>query len=200
MKILLLGGTSNTGKSTTAAAIARRNGADLVSTDSLGRHPGRPWPQDGRAVKPHVAGHYRSLSAQQLLRGVTVHYRNLWPRAEAVIDTHLSKGQALVLEGSAVLPESIVRHGGETIYAVWLTAEEPLLRARIHAESGYEELGRSGRDLVDAFLARALLFNALVVEQAQARGLPFVRVDAGMSPDDAAAASLAAARAVTLRS
>ncbi|MBS0473250.1 MAG: hypothetical protein JSR60_19425 [Proteobacteria bacterium] len=198
MKILLLGGTSNTGKSTTAAAIARSIGANVVSTDSLGRHPGRPWPQDGRAVKPHVSEHYRSLPAQQLLRGVTVHYRNLWPRAEAVIDTHLAEGQSLVLEGSAVLAESVAQRGGESIYAVWLTAEESLLRARIRAESGYEQLDHSGRQLVDAFLARALLFNALVIEQAHARGLPLVRVDARMSPEDAAAACLAAARAVTL--
>lgn len=40
--ILLIGGTSHTGKSTLAAAWAEAHGARVVHTDLLKRHPGRP--------------------------------------------------------------------------------------------------------------------------------------------------------------
>jgi 2-phosphoglycerate kinase len=196
---LLLGGTSNAGKSATAAAIARRIGAAVVSTDSLGRHPGRPWPQAGQPVKPHVAAHYTMLPPQQLLRAVTVHYRNLWPRAHGVIDAHLATAQALVLEGSEVLPESVATLQSSAIYAVWLGADDDLLRARILSESRYEQLDRAGRSLVDAFIARTLLFNAFVSDDARARGFVVAHVHIGMSADDMAADCLACARPVTPR-
>src|SRR5215468_118437 len=58
--VILIGGTSHTGKSTVAKRIAERLGAICVSTDSLARHPGRPWPA-AREVPPHVVEHYLQL-------------------------------------------------------------------------------------------------------------------------------------------
>jgi hypothetical protein len=43
-RVVLIGGTSNVGKSTLAQAVAERLGFEYLSTDGLARHPGRPWP------------------------------------------------------------------------------------------------------------------------------------------------------------
>ena len=40
---MLIGGTSHVGKSTLGKALASKLGWDCVATDSLGKHPGRPW-------------------------------------------------------------------------------------------------------------------------------------------------------------
>ena len=42
-RVILIGGSSHTGKSTAAREIAGRLGWSHLSTDSLARHPGRPW-------------------------------------------------------------------------------------------------------------------------------------------------------------
>jgi 2-phosphoglycerate kinase len=42
-RVVLIGGTSNVGKSTVAQAVAERLGFEYLSTDELARHPGRPW-------------------------------------------------------------------------------------------------------------------------------------------------------------
>jgi 2-phosphoglycerate kinase len=42
VRVLLIGGTSNVGKSTVAQAVAKKLGFEVLSTDKLARHPGRP--------------------------------------------------------------------------------------------------------------------------------------------------------------
>jgi len=47
--VILLGGTSCVGKSSLGQSLASSLGWDLLSTDQLARHPGRPWRDDGSA-------------------------------------------------------------------------------------------------------------------------------------------------------
>lgn len=61
---ILVGGSSHVGKSTFARTLASTRGWELISTDDLGRHPGRPWP----SVRPQVAEYYASLTDE------TIHY------------------------------------------------------------------------------------------------------------------------------
>ena len=42
IKLILIGGTSHTGKSTLARQLAEELGWNYLSTDQLARHPGRP--------------------------------------------------------------------------------------------------------------------------------------------------------------
>jgi predicted kinase len=60
--VVLIGGTSNVGKSTVADEVAARLRFERWSTDSLARHPGRPWRTDGDELPPHAAEHYRDLT------------------------------------------------------------------------------------------------------------------------------------------
>ena len=43
LRVVLIGGTSHVGKSTASELLAGTLGWAHVSTDSLARHPGRPW-------------------------------------------------------------------------------------------------------------------------------------------------------------
>ncbi|WP_316959625.1 hypothetical protein [Streptomyces sp. TRM68367] len=56
--MVLIGGTSHTGTSTVARAVAGRLGFACRSTDGLVRHPGRPWRTPEHEVAPYVAEHY----------------------------------------------------------------------------------------------------------------------------------------------
>lgn len=83
VRVVLIGGTSNVGKSTVARAVAAELGFGCLSTDRLARHPGRPWRTPEWEVPAHVAEHYRSLSVDELITSVLGHYERLWPASRS---------------------------------------------------------------------------------------------------------------------
>ncbi|WP_236062439.1 hypothetical protein [Actinacidiphila acididurans] len=195
---MLIGGTSHTGKSTVARAVADRLGFDCLPTDGLARHPGRPWPTPQWQVPPDVDDHYRSLSVDELITSVLDHYQRLWPRIEELITTHALAAPnraGLVLEGSALLPENVANLTVPHTAAVWLTADEGTLSSRMHAASHYDRMPAQGRDPIDKFLARTLRYQKLVRDAVARLGLDHIDTSSGRPPEKLAEAVLAAAAA-----
>lgn len=167
--IILIGGTSHTGKSSLASALAERLGWDMVSTDKLARHPGRPWRTPPDQVPDHVIEHYGgSLTVPELIEDVLRHYKkNVWPQVERMVATQLSKPQredGLVLEGSALWPDWFRLLDGDGIAGVWLTANPELIRERIYENSSFLTKSAQERRWIDQFLARSLAFDILLRE------------------------------------
>ena len=191
LRVILIGGTSHTGKSTVAKRIAEKIGATTVSTDSLARHPGRPWPA-GREVPPHVVRHYLELGDRALITSVLTHYRNMWPLVEALVRKHSADhAERLVLEGSAVLPENVAELRLRGVAAIWLTVDKQLLQARMYRESRYGERDARGRALIDKFLSRAVNFDQVMRSVTRKLGLPSIEITEDMSVDSVAVHCLA---------
>lgn len=199
LRVLLIGGTSNVGKSTVAQVVADRTGFECVSTDGLARHPGRPWRTPDREVPAHVAEHYRSLTVDELIASVLDHYGRLWPRIEELITARAAEGggaRGLVLEGSALWPVRVAGLRAPGTAAVWLTADPSVLRARVHAAGGYDAAADAERGLMDAFLARTERYQELMVEAVDRLGVHRIDASRGSAPE-LADAVLAAADAQT---
>jgi 2-phosphoglycerate kinase len=176
VRVVMIGGTSNTGKSTVAGAVAGRLGFEHRSTDLLARHPGRPWRTPEREVPPHVAEHYATLGVDDLIDSVLAHYERLWPRIEDLVGARAT-GPGLVLEGSALWPERVATLDVPHTAAVWLTADEDVVRARIRTAGRYDEATDQERFLMDKFLARSVRYQELMVAAVDRLGL--TRVDVG---------------------
>jgi adenylate kinase family enzyme len=73
---ILIGGTSHLGKTTLSKLLADGLDTQPVSTDSLTRHPGRPWQTGSSPVPDKVTHHYQELSTDELVEDVLQHY--LW--------------------------------------------------------------------------------------------------------------------------
>jgi len=196
MRVLLIGGSSNVGKSTVAGILGARPGWTVMSTDRMARHPGRPWPMAGQPVKPHVAAHYGTLSQGELIRSVLTRYRNMEPLIRRLVERHArdETQERLVLEGSGLLPETVAAFDPVDIAAVWLTTDDATFGTRIRRESHYDALDANGRALVDAFLGRTLLYNRHMVREAETRGLAALAVPGDASPHDVARMALETAR------
>ncbi|MEZ5932593.1 MAG: hypothetical protein R3F54_11660 [Alphaproteobacteria bacterium] len=167
MSSLLIAGTSHTGKSTLAAAIGRALGWEVLSTDRLARHPGRPWPR----VPPHVAEYYARLSDETIYRFLLNHHENMWPGIQRLISDMQGQGKPFVLEGSALRPDYVSKAVSTENAVVCLHADHDFLRARMLAESGYERLDAGHRPLVDKFITRSLRDNDEVLKAARGHGL-----------------------------
>jgi 2-phosphoglycerate kinase len=192
LRVALIGGASHAGKSTTARAVAARLGWEAISTDSLARHPGRPWPKPDWAVPEHVAEHYRTLTPDALIASVLTHYRGMWPMVRDLIHRRAAEEGAVVLEGSALWPELVAALDMPAVCAVWLTADDALLTERIRRESRFDDADPVGRQLIESFAARTRLYGATMMAQVRRLGLAYVEVTATMSQDDVTGAVLAA--------
>ncbi|MER5641065.1 hypothetical protein ABT095_29450 [Kitasatospora sp. NPDC002227] len=191
LRVVLIGGTSNVGKSTVARLLADRLGFDCRTTDTLARHPGRPWRTPGREVPAHVAEHYRSLPVEELTASVLGHYERLWPMIEELVTGYAQgDGPGLALEGSALWPSRVAALTTPGTAALWLTAEPAVLRARIRRGGGYPEATEDERALMDAFLARTVRYQELMLAEVTALGLTRLAPPAEQSPERTAAAIL----------
>jgi hypothetical protein len=162
LRVLLLGGTSHAGKSTLAQGLSERLGWDRLSTDSLARHPGRPWRTPVREVPPHVAEHYLSLSTDELMEDVLRHYRGLWPEIRDRIFARTIDGTlpGLIIEGSALWPDTVADFSHPQVSGVWLTASADYLRKRIHITSGFLDALPQEQILIQKFVDRTVAYNA----------------------------------------
>jgi 2-phosphoglycerate kinase len=192
LRVALIGGTSHAGKSTTARAVAARLGGEAISTDSLARHPGRPWPTPTWVVPDHVAEHYSTLTPDELLASVLAHYRRMWPMVRERIAARAADAGAapLVLEGSALWPELVAELRLPAARGVWLTADDAVFDSRIRSESRFDHADPAGRRLIERFAARTRLYNAAMLAHVRRLGLPLVEVTAAMSPDEVTEAVL----------
>ena len=181
-RVILIGGSSHSGKSALSESIAANLGWNRISTDTLARHPGRPWRPEPEKVPDHVAEHYLSLSVEELIQDVLHHYRvNVWPKVEKIVASHIndpSRG-GLIIEGSALWPELVATLDFDNIVSLWLTASEAVFQQRIRDESLYHSKTLRKRRMIDKFLERTLVYNAQMIEIANQHG--FILVDVQQS-------------------
>lgn len=172
-RLFLIGGSSHAGKSTLGKAVANYLGCRCISTDSLAKHPGRPWRDPPELPPPHVVEHYRDLALDQMMQSVLAHYRSMW---SPLVLPLIESGERLVLEGSALLPELVSQLDMQHVRAIWLVAAEGVLERRITAESDYCSRDPDARFLIDKFAQRAVAFNRFVGEEASRLSLQKIEV------------------------
>lgn len=178
MRAILVGGTSHVGKSTFAAQLSERLGWDVISTDRLARHPGRPW-RDKGAVPPHVREYFSKGSDAVLLDDVTRHFEKVvWPIVAAIVRARILNAydNCLIVEGSAILPRCVSGAALSQVKAVWLTVSDDLIVERMRANSCYADRTPDDRVLIDKFLARTLAFNRYHLAAADNLGVSIVDV------------------------
>jgi 2-phosphoglycerate kinase len=186
-RVVLIGGTSNVGKSTVAGELAAMLGFEHRSTDGLARHPGRPWRTGDAAIPPHVVRYYSTMPRAALLQDVLGHYARLRSAIHSLVATRVADERlpGLVLEGSALWPAGVASLVSERVCAVWLYADGDLLERRMHESSGYDRLDPDEQSLVDRFLERSLDYQDAMVQEVRELGLTLLDTT-GSSPRETA--------------
>jgi hypothetical protein len=146
-------------------------------------------------VPERVAAHYLSLSVDELMEDVLRHYRlNVWPLVESIVQAHVDDPGAgrLVVEGSALWPESVATLDCCGVVAIWLTAGQSLFRRRIHTASDYTTRSPREKAMVDKFLDRTLRYNEQMMTAVRRLGLSSMRVEDGVAANEMVDRCLAA--------
>lgn len=186
LKVILIGGSSHSGKSVVAKTMAIKINWSFLSTDSLARHPGRPWRKNPNDIPSHVVEHYSTLSVEQLFEDVLTHYSKVWLKIEDIISLYVnaSSYSGLILEGSAIWPEFVAEHRIPNTRSIWLTAADDLFQERIYRESNYEQVSDSEKYLIDKFLKRTQYFNEKMMAAINRLNLISIGVNDTLSPED----------------
>ncbi|HWA62072.1 MAG TPA: hypothetical protein VG939_11900 [Caulobacteraceae bacterium] len=160
------------GKSTLAKRVGESWNARVTSTDTLGRHPGRPWP----LVRPPVDEYYSCLTDETIYWFLRVHHENIWPVVERKIASERAIPGRFVLEGAALRPEMISKLDASDLLVVGLYADSAFLRERMEAASRYGEQDEHRKTLISRFISRSLRDNDEIVREAERLGLLLIDV------------------------
>ena len=186
-RVILTGGSSHVGKSTLGKFLAKKQSWSYITTDSLARHPGRPWASTNSTVKDHVAEHYRTLSIESLLTDVLSHYQiNVLPQIKALVNYHICdlSIECLIIEGSALWPGFVADLVNKnSVRAIWLTGSDVFFRTRIFKESNFDRLDKDKQYLIQKFLDRTLLYNRRMQEEVKRLGLVNIDVESAATLD-----------------
>lgn len=176
--IILLGGTSHCGKTTIAKQLSSALNLALISTDSLAKHPGRPWRGKPNQLPNHVVEHYATLTREELCVEVTKHYAKQHSNIETAVNSSLNTDKGLIIEGSAILPEFVHQLRLNICFATWLLFDdEDVLRDRIYVSSEYYDKDISERRFIEKFTQRSIDFNAFIKAEVEKRTLSYIKVD-----------------------
>ncbi|MDZ7925751.1 MAG: hypothetical protein U5L46_00835 [Agrobacterium sp.] len=172
LSTIMISGTSHVGKSTLAGLLSAKLHCEAISTDSLARHPGRPWP----GIPAPVTEYYTQLSAETIHWFLKVHHQNIWPLIRALIDSKTGTGKPVIFEGSALRPELMAPLLGSTVAGVFLHAENDFLLGRMRAQAGYDDATAGERRIMDAFIERSLRENTEMLASAREHHLAIVDI------------------------
>lgn len=182
--IIVLGGTSHGGKTTVAKKVSSEFNLGLISTDTLAKHPGRPWRNKPDRLPNHVVEHYSTLTREKLLAEVIKHYENQSINIETAVNLSLDTGRGILIEGSAILPEFTRQLRLNICFATWLLFDdENVLRDRIYTSSQYYDRDPFERQLIERFVQRSIDFNAFIQTEVEKRKLSYVKVDHFLNPE-----------------
>lgn len=172
LSTILIAGTSHVGKSTFAGLLSERLLCEATSTDSLARHPGRPWP----AIPAPVEEYYTELSAETIHWFLKIHHQNIWPLIRAMIDSRSGARTPVIFEGAALRPELISPLLRNTVAGVFLYAGNDFLLERMRSHARYEDATADKRRIMDAFIERSLRENTDMLASAREHHVPVVDV------------------------
>jgi chloramphenicol 3-O-phosphotransferase len=194
-RVILIGGSPTSGKSTVARAIAAQVGFSVIGTDDLGA---AARGVTGAAVAPDLFAmraddyreYYISHSAEELLEHAQRSHRALWPGIESVIREHATWASSAIIEGWALLPDLVAKLDLSGVAAVWIEVPDSVLEARVRANPAFYA-GASNPDLmIRQFTRRSVDFGFVLRTQTSALQLPLVRLSGSETPEEASRALL----------
>lgn len=193
LRTILIGGSSHTGKSTLSQFLAEKLKWSYRTTDKLARHPGRPWIAPSRQVYDRNAEYYLSLTIEELLADVLDHYRNnVWPKIQSIVTSHATdlSSERLIMEGSALWPESVANLNLSNVASIYLTASDDLFEQRIRFAANYDDVTTREKKLIDKFLRRTIAYNKRMMEVINRLELVSLDVNGALSPEELSAKCL----------
>ncbi len=179
-KVILIGGSPMTGKSTLAMELAAEFKYQCISTDDIGETL-----QTITSINPmqgiDFRTYYATSSIDKLIKDIQQYHKAMEPAISRLLDIHSSWGNSLIMEGWALYPSHIQQYASNNISAIWLIASHELLETRLLNSPAFLD-GIAAQN----YLYRSMWHNALILKQCKDCNTPFITLHGNESLDSLA--------------
>ncbi|MBP5605325.1 MAG: hypothetical protein J6X60_07255, partial [Ruminiclostridium sp.] len=153
-KVLLIGGSPMTGKSTAARKIASMYEISAVSTDDIGEILKTAADIDPMKGMNYL-DYYENTDIDTLIKDLETYHLAIRNAVTRMIEIHSGWGASMIIEGYAIYPD--IKLTANTS-AVWFTAPEELLRSRLEKSAAF---ARASEKAKEHYLQRSLRHDRL---------------------------------------
>lgn len=174
-KVMLIGGSSRTGKSTIAAYLSLKTGHACISTDDIGAIVQTITGIDSLAGLNYL-DYYTGAAKNQLIEDMQAYHCALLAPINTLIQRHAANDAPLIIEGYALYPKDVSELPGDQVGRVWLVADQKLLKRRVLENRAFFRKAGDKRKVAENYLYRSLWHNKTIYEQCRFFNQPFVLV------------------------
>ena len=184
-KVILIGGSPMSGKSTVAKMVANHFSIPCASTDDLGIMASAITDYSSHQDLHYMGDldhkeYYILNSIEDLRSDIIKCHKSLWPGIRRVIQAHLQWAGPIVLEGYALYPSLISKLDMNEVVALWILCDSEVYASRY--DKCDFSLGASNPDLMRKnYLGRTSWHNELIEDEAEKFNFPIVKVDSNCS-------------------
>jgi 2-phosphoglycerate kinase len=190
LRVILIGGSPASGKSTVARALADRLGFSVIATDDIGA---AARGATGPALAPDLflmqtkdyREYYISCRVEELLEHAKRSHRALWPAIESVIHEHAAWGSSMIVEDWALLPDLVANLNLGRVAAAWIVVPDKVLESRVRANATFYSGASNTELMIERFTQRSVEFGRWLRSEASALRLPVVKLTGGETPAEA---------------
>lgn len=175
IKVILIGGSPMSGKTTLATKLAQRYEYNCISTDDI-----------GGILKTVVAinpigdmdyhKYYIKRSWEDLCRDTWQCHQKIWPAVKRLVKIHSEWGTPIIIEGWALYPILFQNSVVENMKRIWLISDSDVLKNRLINAKEFI-LGASNADMmVEKYLQRSMWHNEKIYQQVIEIGDTYIKI------------------------
>jgi len=184
-KVILIGGSPMTGKSTVATVLASELKCACISTDDIGEV--LQTVTDINPIKgQYYTDYYSNTSKEKLIEDIKVYHAQIKPAIKRLIDIHTSWGAPIIIEGWAIYPDLLDGLKTEEVKSVWLIANKILLQKRLEHNTAFFKDASNPEKMIENYLYRSCWHNDYLLEQCKLKNQKYILISGSESPSELA--------------
>ena len=176
IKVILIGGSPMSGKTTLAKMLSSDLKFSNISTDDIG-----VILQTVVDINPMKGFDYREYyikrSLEDLIIDILEYHRRIFPAIERLIEIHSTWGNPIIIEGWALYPSMLKKFNNANIQKLWLACSENVFEKRLYEDIDFYK-GASDEDFMkDKYLKRSLWHNNKILNECTEFDEKVIRID-----------------------
>jgi len=180
-KVILIGGSPMTGKSTVAMALASELKWACLSADDIGEVL-----QTVTNINPmrgqNYSDYYMNTDKEQLIEDIKKYHAQIKPAIKRLIDIHRTWSTPIIIEGWALYPDIMDDLETEAVKSVWLIADKQLLETRLKSNASFYKNAGDPEKMIENYLFRSQWHNEFLLQQCKLRNQKYVLINGSESP------------------
>lgn len=164
IKVILIGGSPMSGKTTLAIKLAAKYEYGCVSTDDIGEIVGTVTdvnPMKGIDYREY----YVNQSIRDLINDTSQYHQRIWPSIKHLIGIHCKWSTPIVIEGWALYPKLVKSIMCKDIKKIWLVSDKDVLEKRLTNCKDFYQGASCEEAMITKYLQRSIWHNEKIFNE-----------------------------------